>query len=78
MKTLELRNTVLKYVHTADEHLLQVIKNLVENYKKNVQSDWWAELSKEEQKEIELGLAQAERGEYISHESAMKYFDKWH
>lgn len=78
METLELRKTVLEYVNQADEHLLRMVKKIMDNYRENVESDWWDELSEEEQKEIEEGLAELDRGEYISNEEVMKYFDKWH
>jgi hypothetical protein len=78
METLELRKTVLEYVNQADEHLLRMVKKIMDNYRENVEPDWWDELSEEEQKEIEEGLAELDRGEYISNEEVMKYFDKWH
>ena len=35
--------------------------------KNEQEKDWWDELSEEEKKEIEEGIAQADRGEVISH-----------
>jgi predicted transcriptional regulator len=42
------------------------------------QIDWWDEIDAEERAEIEEGLAQAERGEVISHKEVMSRYDKWH
>ena len=40
--------------------------------KKEKASDWWDEISPEEKKAIEKGLAEADRGELIPHEEVMK------
>lgn len=42
------------------------------------QIDWFSKMTKEEQKEIETGLAQADAGNYIANETVMQRFDKWH
>ena len=39
---------------------------------------WWSEMSKKEQEEIKIGIAQADKGEYKTNETVMKRFDKWH
>ncbi len=39
--------------------------------KKEQEKDWWDQLSKEEKEEIEEGLAQADRGEVVSHKEVM-------
>ncbi|WP_010521199.1 hypothetical protein [Aquimarina agarivorans] len=41
-------------------------------------TDLWSELTEEEQKGIEEGLAQADQGKFVSDEQAMKRFSKWH
>ena len=53
-----------------------MLKALIETYKSE-EEDWWFTLSKEEQEEIKEGLQQYENGEVVSHEEAMKIFDKW-
>ncbi len=40
--------------------------------------DWCGEMLKEEQQEIVTGLAQADKNDYIAHETVMNRFDKWH
>lgn len=76
MEALELRNVVQNYINNADERLLRVIKAVAENYK-NDSSDWWDDMSKEEKKEIEIGLLQSEQGKVVPHKDVMKVFDKW-
>lgn len=39
--------------------------------------DWWDILSAEERSEIEEGLAQADRGEVVSHKKVMAKYNKW-
>ncbi len=45
--------------------------------KKEQEKDWWDLLSKEEKSEIEEGLAQADRGEVVSHKDVMAKYKKW-
>jgi predicted transcriptional regulator len=40
------------------------------------QPDWWDEISEDERTEIEEGLAQADRGEVLSHEEVMAKYKK--
>ncbi len=68
---LELMHLLLQ---TQKESVLLKIKKIFE--KEHI--DWWNEISEAEQNEIEKGLSQADNGEYVSNESVMKRFDKWH
>lgn len=68
---LELMHLLLQ---TQKESLLERIKKVFEEDK----TDWWDNLSVKEKQEIETGLAQAEKGEYTSHETVMKRFEEWH
>ena len=45
--------------------------------KKEQEKDWWDEISEEERAEIEEGLAQADRGEVVSHKVVMAKYKKW-
>lgn len=54
----------------------RIIKELI-TLKKNKEADWWDEISEEEQKEIQVGVAQADNGEVKSHESVMEIYKKW-
>ena len=68
---LELMQLLLQ---TQNESLLLKIKAILDEE----QEDWWSEMSKSEQEEIETGSAQANKGEVITNEDVMKRFDKWH
>ena len=45
--------------------------------RKKEEKDWWSTISTEERSEIEQGLAEADRGEVVSHEEVMKKYNKW-
>jgi len=53
-----------------------VIKRFIE-LKNDEAADWWDQISEEERAEIEEGLAEADRGEVLSHEEVMSKYDKW-
>ncbi len=57
-----------KIVQTTDESILQGIKALLES----ASGDWWNTISEAERAAIDEGLAQADRGETLSHEDAMR------
>ena len=69
----ELHNKIDKI---TDRNILQALRTLLSN-KAIEKSDWWDTLTEEEHKEIELGLAEAKRGEVIPHEEVMKKYKKW-
>lgn len=68
---LELMQMLLQ---TEKESILKKLQDVFEKE----ESDWWNELSFEEQQEIEEGLKQADNQEFISNDEVMKIFDKWH
>jgi predicted transcriptional regulator len=41
-------------------------------------ADWWDDMDQEEKEQLGIGLQQAESGNTVSHEEAMKRFEKWH
>lgn len=45
--------------------------------KNDQQTDWWDLIDDEEKAEIEEGLAEADRGNVISHEEVMAKYKKW-
>jgi predicted transcriptional regulator len=53
-----------------------VIKRFIA-LKNDQAADWWDQISEEERAEIEEGLAEADRGEVLSHEEVMSKYDKW-
>ena len=68
---LELMHLLLQ---TQKASLLGKLKKVFEEE----QTDWWQDLSTEEQTEIETGIKQADNGDLVAHETVMKRFDKWH
>ena len=56
-----------------DEGLIMDIKAFLSSRK----SDWFDELSENQQKDVLEGLAQADDGEVVPHEDAVKLFGKW-
>jgi len=65
---------IQELVKVDDERVLEKLELVL----KANQSDWFDELSESEQTEIQIGLDQAEKGEFTSHEDVMKRFSKWH
>ncbi len=78
MNTMNIEATKLELMHlllqTQEESLLTRLKKVFEDER----VDWWDNLSVEEQKGIDIGLSQADKGQYISDEEAMNRFKKWH
>ena len=74
---MDIEATKLELMHlllqTQKETLLAKIKKVFEDE----QVDWWDDMDEEERKEVETGLAQADKGELKSHSKVMKRFDKW-
>lgn len=69
-KKLELIQWVAE---AGEEYLIDEMLRL-----KNSQAkDWWDEISEEEKAAIEAGLADVEAGNLISHEEAIKTWEKW-
>ena len=78
MKTIK-----LKINDTAYDKFLNLLgqfgKEEIEIINENeYQKDWWTEMTAQEQEEIKTGLDQADKGDVISNEKIMKYFNKWH
>lgn len=65
---------LIQELTTIDESLLEKLEIILKTSKK----DWFTDLNLEEKKEIEIGLKQAENDEFISHETVMNRFAKWH
>jgi predicted transcriptional regulator len=65
---------IQELVKVDDERVLEKLELVL----KANQSDWFDALSESEKAEIQIGLDQAEKGEFTSHEDVMKRFSKWH
>jgi len=63
-KKLELVQLI---INTEKPSILQKVEDV---FKKK--ADWWDEISEDERKSIEKGLAEADSGELIPHEQIMK------
>jgi len=60
-------------LNTNDKTLIQEVKTLF----KSREADWWDEMSGEQKETILEGIAQADQGQTVSHEEAVKMFGKW-
>jgi hypothetical protein len=81
MGALELRDSVLKYINTADERLLKVVKAVIESYQENdivahtIDGKTLTRMAyKEEPQEAK---AEIKRGEYITQEDLEKESNNW-
>lgn len=71
MSTAELKSNLFKLIDSInDSKTLQSIYTLIKN-KGVSEVDFWDELSDEQKAEIEEAIAEADRGELISHEAVM-------
>ncbi|AYN05368.1 MULTISPECIES: hypothetical protein [unclassified Flavobacterium] len=65
---------IQKLVKVEDESILEKLELVL----RENQNDWFDDLSELEKAEIQVGLDQAKKGEFTSHEDVMKRFSKWH
>jgi len=77
MDVIELRSDLHNIIdRITDRNVLRAVKTLLSN-KVIEKTDWWNTITEEERQEIETGLAEAERGEVITHEEVMAKYKKW-
>ena len=78
VNVMNIESTKLELMHlllqTQKESLLDKLKKVFEEE----QTDWWYDLSEQQQKDIEIGIEQADNGEYIEDQAVMNRFKKWH
>lgn len=60
-------------LNTNDKTLIQEVKTLF----KSREADWWDEMSREQKEIILEGIAQADQGQTVPHEEAVKMFGQW-
>ena len=65
---------LIQWLSTLDDKSL--IDKLMKLRKKE-KTDWWNEISIDEQKSIEQGVQDAENGKLISHSNVKKIYEKW-
>lgn len=56
-----------------DQSLIDKLMKL----RKKEKTDWWSEISIDEQKSIERGIHDAENGKLTSHSNVQKIYEKW-
>ncbi|KAF2518022.1 hypothetical protein [Flavobacterium foetidum] len=81
MGALELRESVLEYINTADERLLKVVKAVIESYQEEDVVAFSVEGKPVTRSEYKAQLAgvkmEIERGEYTSQEDLEKESENW-
>lgn len=69
------KNELIQWLSTLED--VSIIDSIL-NLRKDVETDWWDALSKEEQQDIEQSMLQAKEGQIVDNEEVMKIFNKWH
>lgn len=69
-----LKKQVKKFVDKASDKELRMIYNLFEI---NKEDDWWAMISKEQQKAVKDAIAEANKEQVIPHSEMVKKYSKW-
>ena len=65
---------LIQWLSTLDDQSL--IDKLMKLRKKE-KTDWWNEISTDEQKSIEKGIQDADNGKLTSHSNVKKHYEKW-
>ena len=65
---------LIQWLSTLDDQSL--IDKLMKLRKKE-KTDWWNEISTDEQKSIEKGIQDADNGKLTSHSNVKKKYEKW-
>jgi thiamine pyrophosphate-dependent acetolactate synthase large subunit-like protein len=69
-----LRSQVKEFVNTASEKELELMYRFFDVENKD---DWWNEITEDQKKSINKGLAQLNNGEGVPHKEVMKKYAKW-
>jgi predicted transcriptional regulator len=77
MNTMNLQAEKLNILQTIissdDEALIMDVKAFLSDRK----TDWFDELSEDQQKDVLDGLAEADKGDTVTHAEVVKIFGKW-
>jgi len=74
---MDIQAEKLKLIHwLTDVTEPAIIKRFIA-LKNDQAVDWWDQISEEEREEIKEGIAEADRGEVLSHNEVMSKYDKW-
>jgi mevalonate pyrophosphate decarboxylase len=81
MGALELRDSVLEYINTADERLLKVVKAVIESYQENdvvvYTIDGLPMTRIAYKEELHEAIAEIKRGEYTAQEDVENESKDW-
>ena len=72
--TKALRKQVKQYIDETDDTTVKMIYAMLEAKQ---EQDWWDELPKEIQDEIDAALKELDKGKGIPHEEVLKKYSKW-
>lgn len=72
--TKALRKQVKQYIDETDDTTVKMIYAMLEAKQ---EQDWWDELPKEVQEEIDVALKDLGKGKGIPHEEVLKKYSKW-
>lgn len=76
MGTSEKIKEINDLFQVGGDRFVNMVHAMAVEYRKSNEGDWWDDLSKKEQSDIDKSLAQLERGDTYSHEEAMTRMQK--
>ncbi len=68
----ELKRETKRYVDRANERVLRKVFAILEK-----DADWWDAMPDNIKKDVEESIAQADRGEVMSHDEVKKKYPQW-
>jgi len=71
---LDKKIELIQWLSTLEDK--DIIEKLMK-FRQQETKDWWNSVSDEEQKSIEKGIADAEKGNLKPHATARKLYEKW-
>ena len=69
-----MRKDVKKYIETADEKVVKMVHAMLEV---DSEADWWDSMPDKVKKDVEVALAESEKGAVIPHEEIQRRYQKW-
>jgi hypothetical protein len=75
MNTIKaMRQEVKKYIETADAKVVKMMHAMLEV---DAENSWWDSLPDEIKTDVEVALAESEKGEVTPHAEIQKRYKKW-
>lgn len=65
---------LIQWVSTLND---QALIDKLMKFREKEKSDWWKEISIDEQNSIDKGIQDADNGKLTSHSNVKKIYDKW-